>query len=538
MRNSGEIRLLYLDATLYNLPDLRRTFGLKANTPAFQVILEGYRRRGDALFAMLDGDFALVLEDKRRNKIHAVRDPLALRPLYYIKVKEGYRFAGSIDNLLKTPGQKKSPNFRALRRFIHLRAIGYEETLYDTVFRIPPGHILRIDRTGSRSLRRYWFPEKIIPRYDLSIAEAAKRFETLFSRAIERRTASASETAFELSGGLDSSSVLVQALALYPSAPPLDTYSLTFPRYDCDESTYLESFDSSLPLRRHRFKLTDDSLPDVSSTFAYHPHWPQTTTFGMYLPMLEQMRADGKKIILSGQGGDHLLGGGPCLLGDLLRRRRIRDFLKQIPALRYAPFRPTLSCTLPPGFVGPLKRFKSRLFPHEQSDAFEPIEDLFSLKEIDSPLRHYTLAPLLDAGEILLRDANLFHSAREHFGLEYRHPFFDKELIEFLLSLPPEYKYSRGWSKVLLRYTLTERLPPAILSRRDKADFAEVLHARIARSDPQHFFRDSILVAEELLSASELQHLRREWERKNRSALPRLWALFNLETWFRRHFST
>ena len=537
MRNSDEIRLLYRDVTLYNLPELRRRLDLKTDTSSPQVILEGYRRRGEALFTQLNGDFAIVLQDRRLGRIIAARDPLSLRPLYYVKSRGQYRFARSIDELLQIRDVKKSPNFRALRRFIHLRAIGYEETLYEGIFRVPPAHILRIDRSGTPSLRRYWFPEEITLRYDLSIAEAAERFEALFGRAILRRKGALSETAFELSGGLDSSSVLVQASSLLPRKP-LDAYSLTFPRYDCDESGYLESFDSSFPLHRHRFEITDDSLPDISSTLPYHPHWPQTTTFGMYLPMFKRMQADGKQIILSGQGGDHLLGGDLCLLGDLLRRRRIRDFLKELPALHHAPFRPTLACTLPPGLVNPFKRFKARLSPREGSEVFEPIEDLFALRELDSPLRRHALAPLLDAGEILLRDANLFQVAREHFGLEYRHPFFDKELVEFLLSLPPEYKYSRGWNKLLLRYTLAERLPPAILSRRDKADFAEVLRARIARSDPQRFFRKSILVAEGLLSASELQRLHHAWQRQNRSTLPRLWALFNLEHWYRHHFAT
>ena len=76
-------------------------------------------------------------------------------------------------------------------------------------------------------------------------------------------------------------------------------------------------------------------------------------------------------------------------------------------------------------------------------------------------------------------DGNLFHCAEEHFGIEYRHPYFDLELVEFALSLPPEMKYKQRTIKWILRKAMNGILPDKIRDRKDKAEFSEVITQQI-----------------------------------------------------------
>jgi len=532
-----KLSLSLADLSLYNLPELRRILGGLSPFSASEILREGFARFDTEFFSLLEGDFAFVLEDPVQKSCYAVRDPLGLRPLYYTYWQNRYRFASDIETLLRLPGISKRPDRHAMKQFLDHGAIDYERTFYAGIHRIPPAHYLKI--TPKRStLHRYWFPESIEIDRSQTVRQAAEKFRTLLLRALERRLESAENCAFELSGGLDSSS-LVSLAATRQSSPDLPVYSLIFPGMECDESPYLKEMERFVgcaprfvdPLSKSNFPL------DIQASLPFHPHWPQSVTFSIYLPMLKQMQMDNRQIIISGQGGDHLLGGSCYLLGDLLNRGDFSSMLREVPALIYAPFRVTPRCFLNTKFRRTYQKFRTLLgIPISQRTTPGKIRDLFGLNAIESPLQRHELSQLFSASESTLRDGNIFHSARKYFHLEYRHPFFDKALIEFLLSLPPEYKYSRGWSKVLLRYTLSDQLPPSVLSRRDKAEFSPLLLQALRASDTDVFFRDNRLMAIGLVSPSLLKQLRKELSRNAPRQIVSLWRIFNLEYWYRYHF--
>ena len=97
------------------------------------------------------------------------RDPLGLKSLYYTHTREGYLFSSDIGTLLSLPFIAKKPNLRSMRTMMQCFAADYHDTMYEGIYRLPPGHTIRIEN-GRKTIERYWFPEKI--EIDYNITEA------------------------------------------------------------------------------------------------------------------------------------------------------------------------------------------------------------------------------------------------------------------------------------------------------------------------------------------------------------------------------
>ena len=187
---------------------------------------EGYRLYGKKLPEKLKGTFSFALRDSETGDIFCARDPLGIASFYYTKTQEGYRFASEIETLLELPFVSKKPNLRSMHTMMQCYAVDYHDTMYEGIYRLPPGHIMSI-KNGKKQIERYWFPEKIKIDYNITEEEAAQKLKELFGKAVEECVPALEETAFELSGGVDSSSV-VSLLAQQNNPGEIDSYSVDF----------------------------------------------------------------------------------------------------------------------------------------------------------------------------------------------------------------------------------------------------------------------------------------------------------------------
>jgi asparagine synthase (glutamine-hydrolysing) len=187
------------------------------------------------------------------------------------------------------------------------------------------------------------------------------------------------------------------------------------------------------------------------------------------------------------------------------------------------------SCLFPSSLLSLIQRQGGRV---EREGA---VPGLFPLEGDPPPAMQALLTALLSPTESALRDGNLFHAFESAYGLEYRHPFFDRTLVEFILSLPPEFLHSRGWSKALLRYAMEGMLPPAIQSRRDKADFLPVLALQLRAMEWRPLLEDSYLVALGLADRERLERAAQAYFAGEEGWSP-LWDFVQVESWYRRTF--
>ncbi len=537
----SNLKVVFNQTQLYNTQLLQNQLGLEQFESLDDALLcLAYKKWGNLLLSNLDGDFAFVLYDSEKRHYFCARDPLGVKSLYFTKTEAGYRFSSNIDDLLTLPNAPKKPNLKSMRTMLYQRTVDYTDTMYEGIYRLPPGHFMTIEN-GKEKIERYWHLEKIKIDYSITEDEATKKLTELFSKAVENRTSNLEETAFEVSGGLDSSSV-VSLLSQNITPSKIDSYFMDFKGLKCDEGDYVDSILEKYPLRHQKIsagELDYHQMYSLDRLYTLSPNWPITLTFAMSLPMLEKMKTDGKSIIITGQGGDHLFTGTPYVLYDLLRRFKFLTLYKELKF--YAKPWGTIKAYIIKPLLGEkaIDRIKVLLGKKEINPFFEAdkeIKDLSQSLKITNPVYKNELDMITAAAYSTIMDGNLFHCAEEHFGIEYRHPYFDLELVEFALSLPPEMKYKQRTIKWILRKAMNGILPDKIRDRKDKAEFSELLTQQIDAIDLGTLLDDPYIVKLGLIEQSLIDQYRKEYEDKTIKYIVILWTIINMEYWYRYNF--
>ena len=143
---------------------------------------------------------------------------------------------------------------------------------------------------------------------------------------------------------------------------------------------------------------------------------------------------------------------------------------------------------------------------------------------------------VLHSSNSTLMESSYYRLGETHFGIEFRHPYFDRRLTEFMLSLPPRLKYSKGVIKILLRNAMEGILPEKIRQRKDKAEFSEVLRQQIDAIDLDALLSNAYLAKLGLLEQKIIDKYKQEYLDGKMKYIVFFWQLINLEYWYRYNF--
>ncbi len=540
--HNGNLQMLYCKVSLYNRELLLEKFdSVEVEYSEEELLLASFYKWEHGLFSFLDGEFAFALYDAQKKIYFCARDPLGVKALYFTKIEEEYKFSSNIEDLLKLQNIQKKPNLRSMKTMLYQRTVDYTDTMYEGIYRLPPGHLMTI-KDGEEHMERYWYPEKIKVNYSITEEEATKKLKELFSQAVDKMVSDLKKTAFEVSGGVDSSSV-VSLLSQKSDTLIIDSYSMDFQDLKCDEGEYVDSILEQYSLNHQKVpvgKLDYYKKYSLENLYAISPNWPITLTFAMLLPMLEQMKKDGKKVVVTGQGGDHLFTGTPFVLYDLFRRFKFITLYRELK-LYTKPWERIKTYIIAPMLGEKGTRFVKKILRKTKIkesflDKTSEIKDLSEVVGVKNPAHKNALDMVTMAAQSTVMDGNLFHCTEEHFDIEYRHPFFDKKLVEFALSLPPEMKYKNKTIKWILRKAMDGILPDKIRDRKDKAEFSELITQQIDAIDLDSLLNDPYIVKLGLVEQSLIDKHRKEYENKTVKYIVFLWTIINVEYWYRYNF--
>jgi asparagine synthase (glutamine-hydrolysing) len=330
LSNEDGTLLITADARIDNRGDLQEE--LKTNGPELrtttdtELILRAYEVWGEACSEKLLGDFAFAIWDSRRRRLFCARDPIGIKPFFYLINDHSFRWASEPEAILVDPVLRREPNPKVISFYLLGKFHEREETLYRGILRLEPGHYLLLE-DGKLRIRQYWdIDPKYAVRYKNS-SEYGEHFLAIFRDAVRVRLRSHRPIGALLSGGLDSSAVVCTAHLLYGEAvadlPPLELFSIIFNEFPCDERRYIEEV-----ARRYNLNINYLCYDD-------HPAWmnfdrmiqfpyviPMANLF-MIVPALEAARHRGVHVVLDGLGCDELFYAGPAYLTDLLYEGRI-----------------------------------------------------------------------------------------------------------------------------------------------------------------------------------------------------------------------
>jgi asparagine synthase (glutamine-hydrolysing) len=495
-----------------------------------ELILHAYRNWGEDCPVRLLGDFAFAIWDTATRKLFCARDPFGVRPFYYHLGPRVFAFASEIKALFAAPGVPR--RLDELRVGYHLvpTVEDKEITFFKDIRRLLPGHSLTLSAGGARQ-RSFWSPDCSRELRLSSDEDYAIAFREIFLDAVRCRVRTVSPIGSALSGGLDSSSVTCAAREILASSAQsaLHTFSAVFDRTpQCDERPFIEAVLSQGALQRH-FVLADRLNPflELEESFQIMDEPISSPTLYIYSGLCRAARDQGIRVLLDGFDGDTAVHHGDSYLAELARGGQWENFaaeakaiarhenLPSIPDLirRYAlpyltelalsgrwgafgreayafarPFgfdrrRVYWSCGIEPRFIAPARRMWAawRSRDRTASDVGSLIsEDLARRTSLPEHIRELTakqdVAPrtarqehfsALNSG-LLAYGFETIDKASMALGIESRHPFADRRLIEFCLALPPQQKLHQGWTRMIVRRALSDMLPEEITWRGGK----------------------------------------------------------------------
>jgi asparagine synthase (glutamine-hydrolysing) len=492
------------------------------NASAEQPFLTNFVVQGPASFTNLNADFAVAIWDNLQQLLYCARDPLGIKPLYYVH-KPGHfvAFASEIKALLALQEVTLKPNQHKYREYLTWTTayVPYSaETFYETIYSVLPGHYLRVTSDGVE-VYPYW--QLDLKRFDgLSTETYSSLFHDYFTSAIDSRIKEKRLVGAHLSGGLDSSSVssIAQSLLSQQRRSSLHTFNIDTEQPSADEQEYVQAVVDQWHSQHHRVRPIEDVLDSVltiNRLFDRPEHFIIPSSFHLSVS-LEAQQA-GCDILLTGHDGDSTIPTGFDFLDELLDTNdweRLQIACQQVASLREhvnynnyvlsiigSDLKKRLSKQSGSSFLRMLrdqqrifglstsaiitymaKRVRDRLshrglinnaFSPDFNDRVpqRPQQSTYELVTSLSTEHRVPINQILHTTNVICNEQ--MNHIGAYYGHQYSFPFFDKNIIELGLATPLEVHFDAGRGRGLIRNGLRDILPPTITSRLTKANFIE-----------------------------------------------------------------
>jgi len=460
------------------------------------IVMAAFLKWGTDCFAKLIGDFALSLWDPHSRQLYLARDPIGPRTLYYLSNDEGIIWSSELEALLDATGIQLTINEGYVADFL-TRMPEPDQTPYKNVHAVLPGHVLTI-RTRLKTNRRFWSlnPSRTI-RYKTD-AEYEEHFRHLFREAVRCRLRVKGTVWSELSGGLDSSSIVCMADDLIRKgeveAADLQTVSLVFDEASkSDEREYISHVEKKLGkrgthLREDEYRMLVSSGAEYSSVI---PN-PCANSAEYWRGLNETMRAQNGRVLLSGKGGDQILNStrDPAPeLTDLLRKGRLLGLHHRLRIWAEALNSPYLSLLWRDAIWQCLpRRIQAKCGPGS------PIADMFDpkfAKRMNLHERRLGPADVYGCRDAVSRYQSISFAyvvrelssgcLRRLCNADLSFPFTHLPLVEFIQAIPFEQRVRPYQSRSLVRRSLSGLLPFETANRKGKRLTVNALSCGLVR---------------------------------------------------------
>jgi len=474
---------IILNGEIYNYREVKSSFSeypfrTESDT---EVVLAAYVEHGTDCLSLFNGMFALAIWDSEQRELFVARDRLGVKPLYYSQTADGvFVFASEIRAILDSELIPRHLSKNGLYEYLMYQSVYSPRTIVENIFQLPAGEF-GLFRDSKFEKWPFWQIDKTTAYVDIDESDVKKNVKELLLRSVERRMVSDVRLGAFLSGGIDSSAVV--ALMSEVSEQPIDTFSVFFGEREFDESQYSNLIAQKYNTRHTGVVITPgDLLAELPSALKAVDS-PSGDGINTYV-VSKATKRSGLKVALSGLGGDELFAGYPNFLRWLKLKKGIYP---KIPTT----MRKSLAFALSASKRSKAQRSADilRAEGSDISDIYSPLRQVMSKKIVDDlsmfdksdndvedllrerassidgfPLfSQFTIAELLGYTQnVLLKDTDQFSMAS---ALEVREPFFDYELVEYVLRIPDKIKFPK-YPKSLLVESIAPMLPDEIVHRK------------------------------------------------------------------------
>lgn len=487
--------MITFNGEIYNYLDLKQKLSLKykfiTNTDT-EVLLYMYTEYGENMLQYVHGMFAFAIHNFDSGITFIARDRLGEKPLYYTNTNNTFLFASELKSIIEYPGISKKLNLFSINEYLTFDYIPTPNTIINNINKLEPATYLILEKHKITKKVKYWthsFTKNINTNFDSSISN----FDTILNKSVSKCMVSDVPLGVFLSGGLDSSTVAYYAQK--NSTKKIKTFSIGFEDKSYNESDFAIQVSKHLNTEhytkvltpKHTLELIDEIIPNLDEPFADASIVP--TYF------LSKFTKEHVDVALGGDGSDELLAGYPTFISDYFKfplSKSPKSFIRTL--IKITDYLIPISDSnisldfkikqFLKGFLGTENQIHQlwlgsfEPFEKQQiltSDVYDKLNDKNGLNIIDKHFNQninwtdfqkniytYLNTYLLDDILYKVDRASMLNS------LEVRAPFLSKDLVEYVNSLPKNFKLNRFEGKFILKKTMENKLPNNIIYRNKK----------------------------------------------------------------------
>jgi asparagine synthase (glutamine-hydrolysing) len=501
LSRSGRWVITY-NGEIYNFGELRGMLDKQGVTfrggSDTEVLVEAIDAWGlDRTLEQLNGMFAFAAWDREQRKLFLVRDRIGEKPLYYGRVGSAVVFGSELKAIRAYPGFTGELDRGAVALFLRYGYVPAPHSIYQGIFKLPPGCVVQVDASGSvGEPRAYWSLRQVVQEaltdpFTGDATEAAEELDRLIKHSVKIRMIADVPLGAFLSGGVDSSTVV--AAMQSNTSIPVRTFTIGFTDPTYDEAPHARAIAHHLNTNHTERYVTPteamEILPDLPTLYDE----PFADSSQIPTSIVARLAREHVTVCLSGDGGDELFGGyDRYWLGrSAWRKLRVAPWTlrrSMLPAISWLAGRNGAEAAFLPASPngspwnsrfrrlstilsrrGPSDLYDYFLSQWQRSDRFvlgrPAIDDV--IPAIPSGLRSFEAQAMYRDQLTYLPDDILMKVDRATMGtsLESRIPLLDPRIIRFAASLPPAFKMHGPGGKWLLRQVLHRSVPRELIER-------------------------------------------------------------------------
>jgi asparagine synthase (glutamine-hydrolysing) len=568
MTNEDGTIWIVFNGEIYNHRELRPTLEAKghryANNSDTETILHLYEEFGEDCVKHLRGMFGFAIWDITRRRLFCARDRLGIKPFYYSLANGCFAFASEVKALLAAPAIHASLNRNALPEFLALGYISSEETMFDGIRKLMPGHRLTLDLDGSKEPRieRYWDLDIRPAEESYTEAQYIEQFRALFEETVRLHLMSDVPLGVFLSGGLDSSSIAAVMAELRKDR--IQTFSVGYAEDQYSELPYARIVAKHIGAEYNEVILGPKEFFSSLPSLIWHEDEPIVWPSSVALHFVSRLASEKVKVVLSGEGGDEIFAGYLKYRMTLWNLQGGSYYWRLAPGALQSMARKALSSDILPDFFQRKLRHTFLYYPNQfEQIYFDNFYSVFPQQQqpqmltpqTAEELRHSNayansmqfLLPESDGRTLL--DRLLYLDIKTYLvellmkqdqmsmstSLESRVPFLDHKVVEFAMGIPTTLKVRNMSGKHLLRQAMVGRLPNEILYR-NKKGFPTPIRPWLRNqlfSELSAILTDGRLAERNIVRPEFVRSLLEAHRRGSSQATEGCWRLLNFELWCR-----
>ncbi|MBX7171207.1 MAG: asparagine synthase (glutamine-hydrolyzing) [Pyrinomonadaceae bacterium] len=557
MFNEDKSLVIIYNGEVYNHADYREELEAKGHIYQThcdtETILHLYEEYGENCVEKLRGMFAFAIWDRKNKTLFVARDRLGVKPLYYLHDEQGNLFFGSeIKTIFEASAVRAEINYNALPDQFANHGTSKDETLFNGVKRLLPGHTLTW-KDGKLEIRKFW-EINYEPKHVGTDAEFIEEWRDLFKHSVKLRLMADVPLGMFLSGGIDSSAIAAMMSTMVDE--PIKTFSVGFKEREANEFEYARIIAKKYQTDHHEITITPAQFFEALPKLIWHEDEPIGFIASVPLYFVSKLAQKHVKVVLTGEGSDEIMAG----YGRYQKALQLLSYGEKYESLTPKFLRSAIKAG-----ANAVGGKLTRTFLTRESDIESLFFDNFSifgktmqekLFSAETKARIGEKNPYIyqrewlentEAKEIL--DKLLFVDSKTYLhellmkqdqmsmaaSIESRVPFLDHKLVEFTAQMPTEMKIRGKTTKFLLKEAMKGILPDEILYRQ-KMGFP-VPVGNWFRNEFKHIIDEYVLSDRSLSRGIFNDDLLNEIVAKHNAGEnhdERLWHLVNFEIWQRQ----